>query len=153
VLPAAIRLGWTEFVSLGWLAFVPLVLIGFAPAMIGILLAVGLIYQYVLHTEAPISFGPLEMLLNSPKHHCVHHSSDPQFLDCNYGGVLILFDRMFGTFRAAAPGQVLQYGLVQPISTTNVFAIGLGPWRQLLDQLTKAKDWPARVRIAMGRPV
>lgn len=152
VLPAAIRLGWTEFVSLGWLAFVPLVLIGLPPQMIGALLALGLVYQYVLHTEAPVSLGPLEWLLNSPAHHRVHHSSDPQFLDCNYGGVLIVFDRLFGTFRAAAPGQELHYGLANHTDARTIWAIGLGAWTDLLRRIRKADSWTNRARIALGRP-
>lgn len=152
VLPAAIRLGWTEFLSLAWVAYVPLVLIGFPPIMIGTCLAVGLIYQYGLHTEAPIPFGPLEWLLNSPTHHRVHHSRDPEFLDCNYGGVLIVFDRLFGTFRQAAPGQVLHYGLVHGENTTTVLGVGLGPWAHLLRRLRGANGWGERLAVAFGRP-
>lgn len=60
LITTAIQLGWTETVSLGWIAFVPLALIGLAPGIIDTMLALGLVYQYVLHTEAPVSFGPLE---------------------------------------------------------------------------------------------
>jgi sterol desaturase/sphingolipid hydroxylase (fatty acid hydroxylase superfamily) len=153
VLPAAIRLGWTELVSGGWIAFVPLALLGFAPEMIGLLLGLNLLYQYLLHTEAPISFGPLEWVLNTPRHHRVHHSCDAAFLDCNFGGVLILFDRLFGTFRAAPRNAQLRYGLAHPLGSNHLLAVGLGPWRQLFAALAAAKDWPSRLALALGPPV
>jgi sterol desaturase/sphingolipid hydroxylase (fatty acid hydroxylase superfamily) len=152
VLPAAIRLGWTEFVSLGWIAFVPLALIGLDRRMIGVLLSLGLVYQYVLHTEAPISFGPFEWLLNSPAHHRVHHSSDAEFLDCNYGGVLIVFDRMFGTFRAAPAGTVLHYGLVHPEQSTNPLLVAMLGWRALGARWKAQTGIRAKLAVALGRP-
>ena len=152
VLPAAIRLGWTEFLSLGWMAFVPLALIGLPPKMIGTLLAFGLVYQYLLHTEAPITYGPLEWLLNSPTHHRVHHSRDAQFLDCNFGGVLIVFDRLFGTFQSVPEGTELHYGLVRPEDSRNPLTIAIVGWRSLWARLKEQSGFRAKISAAFGPP-
>lgn len=152
VLPAAIRLGWTELLSGGWVPFVPLVLLGFSPAMVGVLLGVGLIYQYGLHTEAPIRLGPLEWVLNSPSHHRVHHSRDAEFLDCNYGSMLIVFDRLFGTFRSAPQGAKLQFGLVHGGNSANPFVVALGGWHDLFSRLAEKRGLRERLSIAFGRP-
>ncbi len=152
VLPAAIRLGWTESLSLGWLCFLPLALLGFPPVMIAVLLGANLLYQFVLHTEAPVSLGPLEGVLNTPRHHRAHHSSESAYLDCNFGGVLIVFDRLFGTFRPGPdPATPLAYGLVHPRGT-GVLAVALGGWGELLPRIAAARGWQAKVRVALGRP-
>jgi sterol desaturase/sphingolipid hydroxylase (fatty acid hydroxylase superfamily) len=151
-LPAAIRLGWTNGLSGGWLVFVPLALIGFSPVMIGTLLAANLLYQYGLHTEAIDRLGPLELVLNTPSHHRAHHASNPGWLDCNYGGVLILFDRLFGTFVPEPVGGGLRYGLVKPLHSRNPVVIALRQWQLLLTAMRAAENWTARWRIAVGRP-
>lgn len=124
-LPAAIRLGWTGPVSGGWLVYTPLILIGFPPQVVVGLLAANLLYQYWLHTEAIGKLGPLEWVLNTPSHHRAHHASDEEFLDCNFGGVLIVFDRMFGSFREEPDGGGLRYGLTDPIRSYNPAVISL----------------------------
>jgi hypothetical protein len=63
--------------------------------------------------------------LSAPAHHRVHHASNPEYLDANFGGVLIVFDRLFGTFVAERPGVAIRYGLVEPIRSNNPIYIGL----------------------------
>jgi sterol desaturase/sphingolipid hydroxylase (fatty acid hydroxylase superfamily) len=76
-----------------------MVLIGFPPAMIAFVAAFNLIYQFWIHTEAIKRLpGPVEWLMNTPSHHRVHHATNPRYLDRNYGGVFIIWDRIFGTF-------------------------------------------------------
>jgi sterol desaturase/sphingolipid hydroxylase (fatty acid hydroxylase superfamily) len=152
-LPAAVRLGWTSVVSGGWLVFVPLILVGFSPVMVSILLAANLIYQFFLHTEAVKTLGPLEWLLNTPAHHRVHHASNPAYIDRNFGGVLIIYDRLFGTFAALDPADPIRYGLTAPVNSQNVFAIAFCEWRPLLADLRQAPNWRARFTTAFGRPV
>ena len=101
---AAIRLGWTGNISGNFLFFLPLIFIGFHPfAVIG-MLGVNLFYQFFIHTELVSRLGPLEWILNTPAHHRVHHASNPACLDKNYGGILIVFDRIFGNLRRGASG-------------------------------------------------
>lgn len=152
VLPAAIRLGWTELLSLGWMFFGSLILLGFPPLVVAVLLALNLIYQFPLHTEAVGRLGPLEWVLNTPSHHRAHHSRDEAFLDCNFGGTLIVFDRLFGTFRAEPVEGGLHYGLYKRETGNNPFRIALGEWRVLLTDLARAPNWRERLRIAVSAP-
>lgn len=152
VLPAAIRLGWTEFFSLGWVFFASLVLIGFPPLVIAVLLSLNLIYQFPLHTEAIGKLGPLEWVFNTPSHHRAHHSRDEAFLDCNFGGTLIVFDRMFGTFRAEPHEGGLHYGLYKRETGNNPFRIALGEWRVLFADIARAQGLREKLRIAVSAP-
>lgn len=152
VLPAALRLGWTELVSLGWLAFVALGLMGFPPTVVAGWLSLNLLYQLPLHTEAVGRLGVLEWVLNTPSHHRAHHASDPAYLDCNFGGILIVYDRLFGTFRAEPAQGGLRYGLVHPIRSRNPLSIVTGEWRRLFADMARARGWRARLRLAFGRP-
>jgi sterol desaturase/sphingolipid hydroxylase (fatty acid hydroxylase superfamily) len=152
-LPAAIRLGWTNALSGGWLVFVPLILIGFPPVMVGGLLAANLLYQYSLHTEAVGKlWQPVEFIVNTPSHHRAHHASNDAWLDCNFGGVLIVFDRMFGTFVAEPDNGGLSYGLTQPLKSNNPFRIALRQWGVLLSALGRATSLREGAKTLFGRP-
>jgi sterol desaturase/sphingolipid hydroxylase (fatty acid hydroxylase superfamily) len=151
-LPAAVRLGWTGIVSGGWLIFAPLVLLGFSPIMIGALLALNLLYQFGLHTETIRKLGPLEWIFNTPSHHRAHHACDRPWLDCNFGGVLIIFDRWFGTFVAEPDEGGLRYGLTDPIFSYNPVVIALRQWKIMGTEFAAATDWERRVEILFGQP-
>lgn len=150
--PAAIRLGWTGVISGGWLMFVPLVLIGFPPKMIAILLAANLLYQFLLHTETVGKLGPVEWVLNTPSHHRAHHSSDNGWLDCNFGGVVIFYDRLFGTFVEEPDSRSLRYGLTDPIGSHNPFTIAFRQWRIMLRECWLADSWARRWKALFGLP-
>lgn len=149
---SAIRLGWTNLISAGWLVYLPVMWLGFDPRMVIALLALDLRFQFFLHTEARITLGPLEWILNTPSHHRVHHASNAPYIDKNYGGALIIFDRMFGTFAAEREDEPLRYGLAHPLGTDNPIRLALGEWRRLLIDLRHAPNWYVAVRIALGRP-
>lgn len=152
VLPSALRLGWTGLISGGWLMFAPLVLLGFHPAMIGALLAANLTYQFVLHTEAVGTLGPLEWVLNTPAHHRVHHASNVDCLDKNFGGVVIVFDRLFGTFAKADNHAALHYGLVHDLASRNPVVIAFHEWGRMMSDMRRAGSWRAAFQVAAGRP-
>lgn len=76
-----------------------------------------LLYQFWIHTEAVSNLGPLEYILNTPSHHRVHHGRNPYCIDKNYAGVLIIWDRLFGTFAAERENEPIAYGLIHPINT------------------------------------
>jgi sterol desaturase/sphingolipid hydroxylase (fatty acid hydroxylase superfamily) len=152
ILPVAIRLGWTGAVSGAWLIFAPLALMGFPPEMIVLMLAINLFYQFGLHTEAVRKLGVLEWVLNTPSHHRAHHASDPAFLDCNFGGVLIIFDRIFGTFRAEPDGGGLTYGLTRPLISYNPFIIALRQWGILAQKIVASRSLAQTWQALFGRP-
>lgn len=151
-LPSALRLGWTTAISGGWLFFTPLVLAGFHPLIVGTLFAFNLRYQFWLHTELIGKLGPLEMVLNTPSHHRVHHASNPEYLDKNFGGVLIVFDRLFGTFAEEGAGEKIRYGLVKPLRSNNPFVIALHEWAALIRDAMRSRSVSDLVITLFGRP-
>jgi sterol desaturase/sphingolipid hydroxylase (fatty acid hydroxylase superfamily) len=152
-LAAAYRLGWAGVLSGGWLFFIPLVLAGFHPGAVALMVGLNLVYQFWLHTEA---IGRLprwfEHVFNTPAHHRVHHAVNIGYLDTNYGGVVILFDRWFGTFAAERAGDPCRYGLVDRNPSHNPFVIALREWVRLGRDLWRARDWRERLFYAFGPP-
>jgi sterol desaturase/sphingolipid hydroxylase (fatty acid hydroxylase superfamily) len=151
-LVSSLRLGWTNFLSLGWVVYVPVVMAGFDIKLVLAILAVDLQYQFFLHTEAPIRLGPLEWVLNTPTHHRIHHACNVQYIDKNYGGMLIVFDRLFGTFAELQPGDTLRYGLVHPLHSRSTLELAFGGWRQLLGEMRRAGSLGDALRLALSRP-
>ena len=92
--------------------------------------AISLLYQYWLHTEAIGKLGPLEWLFNTPSHHRVHHGRNPQYLDRNYGGIFIIYDRLFGSFEPER--EAVDYGLTKNLSTYNPVRIAFHEWAAML---------------------
>jgi sterol desaturase/sphingolipid hydroxylase (fatty acid hydroxylase superfamily) len=130
----------------------PLSVLGFHPITIGLGLSLNLMYQFWIHTELIPKLGPLEWVLNTPAHHRVHHASNPEYLDRNYGGVLIVFDRLFGTFVEARPNHVLKYGLTHPLTSMNPVKIAFHEWHRLFKDWVRARTWGDRYRVILGPP-
>jgi sterol desaturase/sphingolipid hydroxylase (fatty acid hydroxylase superfamily) len=149
---AAYRLGWTSFLSGGIFFFVPLVWLGFDPIAVLTGLSLNLIYQFWIHTELIPKLGILEWVLNTPSHHRVHHASNPAYLDCNYGGVIILFDRLFGTFAIETTSQPPVYGLTHPIRSNHPLKIVFHEWMRLSRDIALAHSWQERLLIAFAPP-
>lgn len=107
-----------------WLFFTPLMLIGVSPEWTMALYACNLAYQYFVHTEAVDKLpGWFEYVFVTPSHHRAHHGRNPQYIDKNYGGVLILFDRLFGTFEPE--GEKVDYGIVRQVHSHNIITLNL----------------------------
>jgi sterol desaturase/sphingolipid hydroxylase (fatty acid hydroxylase superfamily) len=143
-LTTALRLSWTTpftGIPFWW----PLPLLGFDPIWILGAHTVSLGWQFCLHTQLVGRLGPLEWIFNTPSHHRVHHGSDAAYVDKNYGGMLIVWDRLFGTFAAETTPPT--YGLVHPLRTRSVLAIALGEWRRLL-ALSMRRGLSLRQRVA-----
>lgn len=129
-LTTAFRLNWiANFV--GPIFFLPLILLGFNPLLVTLSLALGLFFQFFLHTEAIGKLGWFEgKLLNTPSAHRVHHGSNPQYIDKNYAGALIIWDRIFGTYEAEQ--EKVKYGVTSGFLGHNPFKIQLLPlWKFL----------------------
>lgn len=152
ILPSAMRLPWTGALSGEWLVFLPLVLIGCPPMVVAALLALNLLYQFFLHTELSPRWGPLEYVLNTPAHHRIHHASNAPYLDKNFGGVLIVFDRLFGTFAQEEAGEPARFGLTTPINSHNPFVIAFAGWGRLFRAAHSEKGTMARLRLLFGPP-
>jgi len=150
--PAAIRLGWTSALSGGWIVFLPLIAAGFHPLMVSTLLGANLVYQFFLHTELVGRLGLLEWVFNTPSHHRAHHASNPEYIDCNFGGVVIVFDRMFGTFVEERDDAALQYGLVHPLQSRNPFIIAIHEWSRMAKDVRSARSMHDLWSAFFGRP-
>jgi len=103
-------------------------------------LTFNLLYQFWLHTTWIPKLGWLEGIVNTPSAHRVHHGANPEYLDANYGGVLMLFDRLFGTYRAERDDVPVRYGLVQPLRTSNPLKIEFHEWARLAGDLWRARS-------------
>jgi sterol desaturase/sphingolipid hydroxylase (fatty acid hydroxylase superfamily) len=149
---SAFRLGATELLSGSWLFYFPLYLLGLNPLAVSAMLGVNLFYQFWLHTDIVGRLGPLEWILNTPAHHRVHHACNGEYLDRNYGGILIIWDRLFGTFAEERPEAPIVYGLVHPVGSLNPLRITFYEWGAIARDFLQAQSWPERVRQLFGRP-
>jgi sterol desaturase/sphingolipid hydroxylase (fatty acid hydroxylase superfamily) len=138
-LSAAYRIGWLQHLTGGVVFFAPLVWLGFAPQAVLAVLSLNLLYQFWLHATWIPRLGWLECVLNTPSAHRVHHASNLEYLDANYGGVLIVFDRLFGTYVPEREEEPCVYGLVKPLTTHDILTIELGPWIALGRDLLAAR--------------
>ena len=118
--------------------YLPLVLLGFNPIVVLVAEAFVLAYQTLLHTEVIGKLPkPIEAVMNTPSHHRVHHGSNAEYLDKNYAGVFIIWDRLFGTF--AEEKEKVVYGLVEPINSVNPFVVFLHGFQRLGKRILSAR--------------
>lgn len=138
------RLGWTNKLSMGYLFHLPLMWIGFTPAAVATMLALNLFYQSWLHTVLIGKLGFLEGVPNTPSAHRVHHARNADYLDRNYGGVTVVFDRLFGTYQAERDEEPCEFGLLKPVGSTNVLAIAFHEWGRMITDLRThpVRHWP-----------
>ncbi len=144
-LTTALRQSWTTpLYSYGF--FMPLALAGFTPAQVITAGAISLIYQFWIHTETIGRLGPLEWVLNTPSHHRVHHGANPQYIDRNYGGIFIIWDRLFGSFEPE--GEKVRYGLTNNVGSHHPLRIAFHDWQALWREMRAAPT----LREALRRP-
>lgn len=150
-LSVAARLGWTGLLSGSVLFFAPLVWMGYHPIAVLGMLAFSLFYQIWIHTTL-IARLPrwIEWCFNTPSHHRVHHASNPVYLDKNYGGVLIIWDRLFGTF--VAERESVRYGLTIPMTSHNPLTIAFFEWRRMAKDVYRAKNIRERFHYLFSPP-
>ena len=128
-LSTALRQTWTGFIAANFIFRLPLFLIGFHPLMIAFAAGLNLIYQFWIHTEA-IGRMPrwFEAIFNTPSHHRVHHATNPRYLDANYAGTLIIWDRLFGSFVPENAAEPCRYGIVRQLGTYNPLKVAFHEW-------------------------
>lgn len=135
-LSTALRQTWTGNVTGSFIFWMWLPVLGFHPIMVVTMQSISLLYQFWIHTETigklPL---PVEFIFNTPSHHRVHHGSDPKYLDRNHAGILIIWDRMFGTFQEEEERPT--YGLTTNIKTHNPFRIAFHEWMDIWKDATR----------------
>lgn len=136
---------------ISWAFYLPLALF-VRPSIFLIHSHMNLVYQFWIHTNAIDNIGPLEYILNTPSHHRVHHGRNPYCIDKNYAGVLIIWDRIFGTFEAEKKDEELAYGLVHPIKTFDPIYIQIFHFKFILKKAWKADSWSKKFGILFKGP-
>ena len=136
-LTTALRLAWIEG-AIEWLFFVPMILIGFSVAQTILALLFVVTYQTWIHTEKVGKLGWLDKLINTPSVHRVHHASNKHYHDKNYGGVLMVWDRLFGTY--CSEQEKVAYGITTPLGTSNPFTVNFYEFWQIAKAVRGAKS-------------
>lgn len=151
-LSTALRQSWSEvFYKYIWYLWLPL--LGFPPLMILTQISISLIYQFWIHTEKIQQLpAPIEWLFNTPSHHRVHHAKNIRYLDKNHGGILILWDRLFGTFQKELPEDPVVYGITSNINTYNPLKIATHEFVSLGKDLKRAPSLADRLRYLLLPP-
>lgn len=144
-LSTALRQTWTGFFSLAFMFRLPLFLIGFEPAMVFFCAGLNLIYQFWIHTEA-VRRCPrwFEAVMNTPSHHRVHHGVNPRYLDANYAGVFIIWDRMFGTYTPELDAEPVRYGIVKQLGSFNLIWAAFHEWVGIAHDMWRS-PWRAKL--------
>jgi sterol desaturase/sphingolipid hydroxylase (fatty acid hydroxylase superfamily) len=127
-----------------------LCLFGIDPSLIDTARGINLLYQFWIHTEAVGRLGQAEGVLNTPSHHRVHHGSNRQYLDRNHGSILILWDRLFGTFQPE--GDRVVYGLTRNIDTSNPLRIATHEYVDILRDVSHSTNWAERLSYVVRGP-
>ena len=148
-LSTALRQPWGDTMTL-YVPYSLLALVGVRPAHIMRARAINLIYQFWIHTEAVRSIGRLERILNTPSHHRVHHGTNSEYLDRNHGSILILWDKLFGTFEPENAQPV--YGLTTNIDTFNPLRIAGHEWVDMFTEVSNATTWNDRWSYLLRTP-
>jgi sterol desaturase/sphingolipid hydroxylase (fatty acid hydroxylase superfamily) len=148
-LSTALRQSWTTPLT-GPIFWAPLALLGVEPLMILAAQGISLVYQFWIHTELIERLGPFEALFNTPSHHRVHHGRNVRYLDRNHGGILIVWDRLFGTFEEES--ERVDYGLTKNIHTFNPVRIVTHEWADMLRDARRAPGLGDSLRTLLKPP-
>ncbi|TOJ35050.1 sterol desaturase [Vibrio parahaemolyticus] len=134
-----------------WLFWLPLVIIGFDPKWVVFVVLLNLGLQFFVHTQLIRSLGPLEWVFNTPSHHRVHHGINRQYIDKNYAGVLIIWDRMFGTFEPEI--ETVRYGISKPVNSFNPIKVTFAEWKDMFHEVRRPNlTWQQRWRCVFAPP-
>ncbi len=148
-LSTALRQPWTSFTS--WLFYLPMAAVGIHPAVIAFCGSINLVYQFWIHTERIDKMWRwFEFAFNTPSHHRVHHGAQGDYLDRNFGGVLIIWDRLFGSF--APETERVIYGLTKNIETYNPLRVAYHEYAAIARDVWHAKRWRDRLNHLIRPP-
>jgi sterol desaturase/sphingolipid hydroxylase (fatty acid hydroxylase superfamily) len=152
-LSTALRQTWTGGINGTWLLWLPLAFLGFPPAMIAIEKGISLVYQFWIHTEAIRKLpAPIEAVFNTPSHHRVHHARNPRYLDRNYAGILIIWDKMFGSFEPERDEEPCRYGVVKNLGDFNILRVAFHEWAAIGGDLWRSRSPREVVGYLFGPP-
>ena len=150
---AAIRLSWTAFPAGFFIFYSPLIILGYHPLTVSTAISLCLLYQFFLHTEEVEELHPaVEYLFNTPRNHRVHHSSDSHLLDKNFGGIIMIYDHLFGTYGVASAGEKLNFGLAGKEGSDAPIAVALGETITMFRESFNANNLKHSLLYLFGPP-
>ena len=135
-----------------WLFWLPMILIGFEPVIVFAVVALNLAYQFFVHTQVVKKLGWFEALFNTPSHHRVHHAINNGYLDKNFAGVLIIWDKLFGTYVEEDENKPCKYGIIGQLNSNNPIKITFHQWLYLFKSTYQAKGLKAKLNVLFGYP-
>jgi sterol desaturase/sphingolipid hydroxylase (fatty acid hydroxylase superfamily) len=148
-LSVALRQAWFGPLA-SWPFYLPLALAGFPVGMYLVMHTLNTLYQFWIHTRLVKRMGPFEWFLNTPSHHRVHHGVNPQYIDRNYAGVLIIWDKLFGTFEPE--GDEVVYGLVKPLASFDPLWANVQVWVQTAKMSATTRRWRDKLFAWLAPP-
>lgn len=137
---------------LSWIFYLPMALIGVPLDMFIAVSLIDLLYQFWVHTEQIDKLGWFDRVFVSPSNHRVHHATNDVYLDKNYGGILILWDRLFGTFIEESDEHKVVYGTRSPLRSWNPFKANLEVYQKLWAESALASRWQDKIRLWFKHP-
>jgi sterol desaturase/sphingolipid hydroxylase (fatty acid hydroxylase superfamily) len=149
---ASCRIVANDLLAGRWIFLLPLVVIGFEPVAVFTMLGINQIYQIWIHTELVPKLGSLEYILNTPSNHRVHHAINPEYIGRNLGGILIVFDRLFGTYADERGDVPCRYGLPHQVGSNNPVWIVLHEWIAMVRDLRRSHGFEEVCGYLLGRP-
>ena len=135
-----------------WLFWLPMILLGFTPATVFAIVALNLAFQFFVHTQTIGNLGWLEKVFNTPTHHRIHHATNAPYIDKNYAGVLIIWDKLFGTFVEEDKSLTIRYGIVGPEPNNTPWSANFMQVRILYRQVLIAKGVSKKLKVLFGYP-
>ncbi|MFZ9627944.1 MAG: sterol desaturase family protein [Ilumatobacteraceae bacterium] len=135
-----------------WVPYGVMARAGIRPRLIETARALNLIYQYWIHTDTIRSLGRAEEVLNTPSHHRVHHGSNRPYLDRNHGGILIVWDRLLGTFQRELESEPVTYGLTENIGSYSLLTVSGHEYRSMLHDVARSRTWRDRLGFVLRSP-
>jgi sterol desaturase/sphingolipid hydroxylase (fatty acid hydroxylase superfamily) len=151
-LSSAYRLGWLTKLMGSGVFFTPLSWLGVRPEVVLAVVSINLLYQFWLHATWIPKLGWLEYVFNTPSSHRVHHASNERYLDANFGGVLIVFDRLFGTYVPEQADEPCRYGLTTPTTSHNPIVVELEHWASLAKDMIHARSLSDAIGFLLRPP-
>jgi sterol desaturase/sphingolipid hydroxylase (fatty acid hydroxylase superfamily) len=135
-----------------WVFWIPLAFIGFPPKQIVAVVLINLGFQFFVHTQAIGRLGWLEYVINTPSIHRAHHARNARYIDRNYAGVLVIWDRLFGSYVAEDPADPPVYGIVEPLRSHNPLKATFHEWAAIACDATHAAGFANKLRAVFGPP-
>ncbi len=130
-----------------WMFYIPMFMVGVPGEVFFTVAAINLLYQFWVHTEHIRSLGPLELIFITPSNHRIHHAQNPEYIDANYGGVFIIWDRIFGTYIPERDDLKPIYGTVKPLKSWNPIWANLEIYHQMIRDTIHTKTLKNKIKV------